>query len=313
MKAYLKEKEYQCFVIMPFSKSSNEHTEDYWTNHFINLLKPLIETNPEISAHRVDVLHEDNLNQIITNLIISPIVVAELTDYNPKVFWELGVRQSFKHNTITIIEEVQKLPFDISSKATLFYNPRDKSNMDNFKNCFNSALIDCINNPENTDSHVLETIFRRGTLYEILQYENSKRRLEALLYELQRNLRIWNRMVHLIDLKKGGMHARFFRTAALELLITNRYLDIPTEYYIASELLFSFFYQMNNSFFLNTQYEVRGYLKAVELPKRLKKYIEKIEVVYSNICLKAKSFPNINIEENSKPSMAKVFRKFLES
>jgi len=261
----------------------------------------------------VDVLHEDNLNQIITNLIISPIVVAELTDYNPKVFWELGVRQSFKHNTITIIEEVQKLPFDISSKATLFYNPKDKSNMDNFKNHFNSALIDCINNPEKTDSHVLETIFRRGTLFEILQYENTKRRLEALLYELKRNLKIWNMMSRLKDIKKGGAHVRFFRTAALELLITNRYLDMSTEYYVASELLFSFFYQLNNSFVLNTYDDVKGYLKVIELPKRLKKYIEKIEVVYSNTCLKTKSFPNMNIEENSKTSMAKVFRKFLES
>ncbi|MHA1190998.1 MAG: hypothetical protein ACTSP9_01725 [Promethearchaeota archaeon] len=305
----MKEKEYQCFVIMPFSKSSNEHTEDYWTNHYNNLLKPLIETNPEISTHRVNVRNEDILNQIITNLITSPIVVAELTDHDPKVFWELGVRQSFKHNTITIIEEDQKLPFDISSKATLFYNPRDKSNMDNFKNRFKSALKDCINNPEKTDSYVLETIFRRGTLYEILQYENAKRRLEALLYELKRNLRIWNKMFPLTDIKKGGMHARFFRTAALELLITTRYLDMPTEYYVSSELLFSFFYQMNNSFFLNTHYEVMGYLRAIELTKRLKKYIEKIELVYSNICLKAKSFPYMNIKENSKPSMAKVFLK----
>lgn len=297
---------------MPFSTSSNEHTEEYWNNHFDNLLKPLIEENPEISAYRVNVRREDTLQQIITNLIISPIVVAELTDHNPNVFWELGVRQSFKNNTITIIEEGQKLPFDISSKETLFYNPNDKTNLGNFKNRLKSALMDCINNPEKPDSHVLEIIFRRGTLYEILNYENAKRRLEALLYELKRNLRIWNMMIPLKDIEKGGMHTRFFRTAALELFITNRYLDVQSEYYIAAELLFSFFYQMNNSLLLNTYNEVIGYLKAVELPKRLKNYIEKIQVVYSNICLKAKSFPNLNIEENSKISMAKVFGKFLK-
>jgi len=297
---------------MPFSTSSNEHTEEYWNNHFDNLLKPLIEENPEISAYRVNVRREDILQQIITNLIIAPIVVAELTDHNPNVFWELGVRQSFKNNTIIIIEEGQKLPFDISSKETLFYNPNDKTNLGNFKNRLKSALMDCINNPEKPDSHVLETIFRRGTLYEILNYENAKRRLEALLYELKRNLRIWNMMIPLKDIKKGGMHTRFFRTAALELFITNRYLDVQSEYYIAAELLFSFFYQMNNSLLLNTYNEVIGYLKAVELPKRLKNYIEKIQVVYSNICLKAKSFPNLNIEENSKRSMVKVFSKFLK-
>jgi len=42
-----------------------------------------------------------------------------LTDYNPNVFWELGVRQSFKHNTITIAEEGVILPFDVSSLKIL--------------------------------------------------------------------------------------------------------------------------------------------------------------------------------------------------
>lgn len=69
---------------------------------------------------------------------------------------------------------------------------------------------------------------------------------------------------------------------------------------------------MNNSFVLNTHKEVMGYLKTVELSNRTINYIEKIELVYSNICLKVKSFPNININGNSKPSMTKVFRTFLK-
>jgi hypothetical protein len=33
----------RCFVIMPFSETTPEHTEDYWTRHFDTFLKPLIE------------------------------------------------------------------------------------------------------------------------------------------------------------------------------------------------------------------------------------------------------------------------------
>ncbi|MFX1558490.1 MAG: hypothetical protein ACFFC9_14650, partial [Promethearchaeota archaeon] len=77
----------QCFVIMPFSKSSENHSEEYWTEHYNNFLKPLIEEVPGIEAHRVDALRGDILRQIITNLVVSHIVVAELTDHNPNVFW----------------------------------------------------------------------------------------------------------------------------------------------------------------------------------------------------------------------------------
>ncbi|GAI73273.1 unnamed protein product, partial [marine sediment metagenome] len=108
------EAQFNCFVIMPFSKSSENHTEEYWTNHFNRFLKPLIEEVPGIGAYRVESLHGDILKQIITDLIVSPVVVAELTHHNPNVFWELGVRQSFKHNTITIAEEGTTLPFDVS-------------------------------------------------------------------------------------------------------------------------------------------------------------------------------------------------------
>jgi hypothetical protein len=45
------------------------------------------------------------------------------TDLNANVIWELGVRQSFDHCTITISEDVGKhLPFDLGVKGTLYYS-----------------------------------------------------------------------------------------------------------------------------------------------------------------------------------------------
>ena len=98
---------------MPFSKTTNEHTEDYWTNHFNKVLKPLIEEDTTVEAHRSTPMRGDILKQIINDLVVDPIVVADLTDKNENVYWELGVRQSFKHGTITIAEEKTVLPFDI--------------------------------------------------------------------------------------------------------------------------------------------------------------------------------------------------------
>ncbi len=45
------EKKLKCFVIMPFSQSSNGHTEQYWTSHFHNFLKPEIEKIPALETY----------------------------------------------------------------------------------------------------------------------------------------------------------------------------------------------------------------------------------------------------------------------
>ncbi len=95
----------KCFVIMPFSKTSEKHTKEYWTKHYETFIKPLIESGHSLIAERSSPLRGDILRQIVTDLVTAPIVVADLTDANPNVYWELGVRQSFKHGTITIAEE----------------------------------------------------------------------------------------------------------------------------------------------------------------------------------------------------------------
>ncbi|MFX1503911.1 MAG: hypothetical protein ACFFDH_23315, partial [Promethearchaeota archaeon] len=115
------EQKLKCFVIMPFSRSSDKHTEYYWTNHFNDFLKPEIEKIPVLKAVRSDELRGDILKEIINDLYNSYIVVADLTDHNPNVFWELGIRLSFRYRTITIAEKGTKLPFDVSTKNTIFY------------------------------------------------------------------------------------------------------------------------------------------------------------------------------------------------
>ena len=89
------------------------HTTEYWREFYEECLKPLIEKNANIVAFRSEALRGDILSQIITDLVYSDIVVADLTDANPNVYWELGVRQSFAHRTITIMESGQQLPFDL--------------------------------------------------------------------------------------------------------------------------------------------------------------------------------------------------------
>ena len=180
----------KCFVIMPFSESSEEHDEKYWTKHFENFLKKEIENVPNLYAQRSDELRADLLKQIILNLFDSFIVVADLTDRNANVYWELGIRQSLKVKTITIAEEGTKLPFDVSTKSTLFYHPNDPKGDKEFCKKFNEALTDCIENPEKSDSIVLDALSLRDSIKDSIR-SNNQRQNESLIKSLEKQKKVF--------------------------------------------------------------------------------------------------------------------------
>ena len=233
----------RCFVIMPFSKTSEEHTEEYWTEHFETFLKPLIEECPELEAHRSEPLRGDVLRQIITDLVVSPVVVADLTDRNPNVFWEVGVRQSFKHCTVTIAKEGTKIPFDVSVKGILYYYPKNHIKNAKFIRKFRKAITDCLSHPDSPDSHVLETVSGRGTLFEIIQRDEAARRVKALISECKWNIKLCNLVLKTANknqkLRSGQKRkvvTRYLLSPALELLTTNRYLDKEDFFYELAEV-----------------------------------------------------------------------------
>lgn len=243
-----------CFVIMPFSKTRGTHTQEYWTNHYEKILGPLIRNNGFL-PHRSEPLRGNIINQIINDLVTSPVVVADLTDANPNVYWELGVRQSFRHGTVTIAEIGTKLPFDIWSKGTLFYYPNSIIKNKEFEKQFSAALQHCLENPKSTDSHVLESISGRGTLYQIINKEESIRKLQALLSELERNNRLLGTIKELCkknlaikESKTGGVPQTptiLFIYSALDNLHVSRYLDADMPFYLRVTNLISWFSAYN--------------------------------------------------------------------
>lgn len=225
------------FVIMPFSDTKS-HPEEYWTRHFIRFLKPIIEEDPRLQAYRSQPLRADVAHQIIRELATSDIVVADLTDYNPNVFWELGVRHTWKGSTIMIAEIGTRIPFHLSHKPTHFYNG-DHLNGEEFKEGFKAALNNCIESPDDSDSPVLQALGGRGTFYNIIHTEENARRIEALFAEVKFNEQTMRRVYDSCEQNKqlrtekkdARMTTILLRSSAAELLYVNRYLDLDAESY----------------------------------------------------------------------------------
>ncbi len=230
----------KCFIILPFSQTTEEHTEEYWTNHFNHFLKPIIHDKTKIIVERSESMRTGVLQDIIKNLIFSSIVIADITDLNPNVMWELGVRQSFTKGTIIIAEEGTKIPFDLSMKGLIFYpkggfSSNDHKKMTNFQIDFILAIKDCNNHPEKPDSHILETISGRGTIFEIVCHEETIRKLEAFALELSYNKKLLGRVIDTIGENKKkesaiALSARL-KNDASNLLSITRYLDEKSSFY----------------------------------------------------------------------------------
>jgi len=275
-----------CFVIMPFSKTSEEHTDAYWTKHFESFLKPLIEEDHKFEAHRSEPLRGDILRQIITDLVVSQVVVADLTDNNPNVYWELGVRQSFKHGTLTIAESGTKLPFDLGGKGTLFYYPKDHLKNEEFRTRFNEALQDCLSRPEKPDSHVLEAITGRGSLFQLFRRDETIRRLRSLVLECEFNETYLAKteqysIGNLKGRPKPIVMPERFAFSCVELLLTDMYLDEKEEFYLLARDCLARLTGMNellNQFPLSPAVVSRFFVERNETTKeiiqRFKKAVE---------------------------------------
>lgn|GEM_PF-732743 len=228
-----------CYVIMPFSRTSQKHSEKYWTDHYERFLKPLIEENRKLNAQRSQALRGDVLRQIIADILTAHIVVADLTDHNPNVLWELGVRQSFRHGTITIAEKGTKLPFDVITKGTLFYSRTRRAR---FHQEIHDALEDCLKSPDRPDSSVLESVSGRGSLFEVFSRDESIRRLDGAIYEVIYNLALVAKCGQCFSSMRSSTQDHVSPAnrplyGALDLLLTSRYLSMPDDFYESALML----------------------------------------------------------------------------
>jgi hypothetical protein len=54
------------------------------------------------------------------------VVLADLTDMNPNVFYELGVRHTLKNRTILVSQSWDDVPSDLRQYGVIIYNTTPK-------------------------------------------------------------------------------------------------------------------------------------------------------------------------------------------
>lgn len=103
------------FIAMQFTDVYNEVYRD--------ALKPLIEAIG-FEPVRVDEISQPGiiLNDIWMQLTQASVVIAEVSEPNPNVYYEIGVAHALNKPTILLAQRNTKLPFDLGPHKCIFYD-----------------------------------------------------------------------------------------------------------------------------------------------------------------------------------------------
>ncbi len=149
-----------CFVIMPFSTTTS-CTEEEWTLLFEALFKPAIEgASLDYECRRSVATRGNIVASILQELRESYVVLADLTDHNANVFYELGVRHSLKERTILIAQKEEDIPFDLRAYAYHIYDWLTEDGKEAFVTRITELLSEIDSNPDRPDNPVSDFLGR---------------------------------------------------------------------------------------------------------------------------------------------------------
>ncbi len=111
-----------CFLIAPIGSANSaarkrsDKLEKY-------VLKPAL-SSFNYSLVRADRLNSSGIitSQIIRELLSADLVIADITDHNPNVFYEMGIRHAAKRPIIHVRQKDVSIPFDTASMRIFDYS-----------------------------------------------------------------------------------------------------------------------------------------------------------------------------------------------
>lgn len=111
-----------CFVISPIGEAESD-TRQRSDAVFRYIITPAAR-EAGLTALRADHLAAPGIitNQVITHILEDRMVVADLTDQNANVFYELALRHAFRKPVVLLILNEQRLPFDVHGLRTIHYD-----------------------------------------------------------------------------------------------------------------------------------------------------------------------------------------------
>ncbi len=119
-----------CFVISPIGDDDSETRK-----RSDQVLKHIITGAVEQLGYevvRADKISEPGIitHQILQHIVDSPLVIADLTERNPNVFYELALRHAIRKPLIQLIKKGELIPFDVAATRIIQFDLHNLDSVD---------------------------------------------------------------------------------------------------------------------------------------------------------------------------------------
>ncbi|MBI2183677.1 MAG: hypothetical protein HYU39_01830 [Thaumarchaeota archaeon] len=157
-------------------------------------------------------------SQIIDHILNDDLVIADLADRNPNVFYELAIRHAVRKPVIHIIKGDEEIPFDVAGMRTIKVDLGNLDSVENAKTELGKQIRTITGNPESLTTPISQTVDianlmeghdpRRKTLGQVL---DSLRQLTSQQAELVQLIRSQDKQ----DFRTGYVFPNIVDNAAL--------------------------------------------------------------------------------------------------
>lgn len=157
-----------CLVIAPIGKP-NSRTRRRSDQLFEHVLKPSLVARGYRPA-RADHIAEPGIitDQIVSRLVNDDLVVADLTEHNPNVFYELAIRHVVAKPLLQIIQAGEPVPFNVAATRVIEIDHRDLDDVKSAKKKISAQIVAIESRAEKMTSPA------SGVLSALLRRENDK-------------------------------------------------------------------------------------------------------------------------------------------
>ena len=143
-----------CFVIAPIGEAGSDvrKRSDQVLKHVI---APAVEAHG-YSALRADQISEPGMitSQVIQHIVDDPLVVADLTGWNPNVFYELALRHALRKPLVQMIKKGEQIPFDVAGTRTVYVDHKDLDSVEEAKEEIENQIGALQRDPNNIETPI---------------------------------------------------------------------------------------------------------------------------------------------------------------
>ena len=152
----------ECFLICPIGERGSRERKR--SDKLLKYIVAPIANKLGYKVVRADTMPKSGIitSQILNMIIEAPLVIADLTDGNPNVFYELALRHAVNKPYIQVIEHEKSIPFDVSAVRTISYNLDDLDAVDQTKSEVSKQIL-AIDKGHSPDSPISIAVTSQAT------------------------------------------------------------------------------------------------------------------------------------------------------